>query len=147
MYLDVNGLKDINDQYGHEYGDTVLAECARRMRAVFDGADFYRIGGDEFVIICLDMERDLFGSKLRELRAQFQTDPHYRAAIGSQWADSVDDLKQVIAEADARMYEDKKEFYRRHPVSQRYRHHSDETLHLADPAVLKKELEEAEHEE
>lgn len=142
VYLDVNGLKDINDQYGHEYGDTVLAECARRMRAVFDGADFYRIGGDEFVIICLDMERDLFCSKLRELRAQFETDPLYRAAIGSQWTDSVGDLKQVIAEADARMYEDKKEFYRRHPASQRYRHHSDETLHLADPAVLKEELEE-----
>lgn len=142
VYLDVNGLKDINDQYGHEFGDTVLVECARRMKYVFEGADFYRIGGDEFVIICLDIERDAFHSKLRGLRAQFQNDSNYRAAIGSQWAEAVDDLKQVIAEADARMYEDKKEFYRKHPFSQRYRHHSDETLHLADPAVLKKELEE-----
>ena len=49
-YLDVNGLKDINDQYGHEYGDKVLVECARRMKSVFTGADFYRIGGDEFVM-------------------------------------------------------------------------------------------------
>lgn len=84
-YLDVNGLKDINDQYGHEYGDKVLVECARRMRSVFMGADFYRIGGDEFVIICPGMEKDVFHSKLRELKAQFQNDPHYQAAIGSQW--------------------------------------------------------------
>lgn len=141
VYLDVNGLKDINDQYGHEFGDTVLAECARRMKQVFTGADFYRIGGDEFVIICPGIKKDVFHSRLRELRARFQDDPHYRAAIGSQWAQSVDDLKQVIAKADANMYEDKKEFYRRHPVSQRYRHHSDEILHLADPTVLRAEIE------
>ncbi len=139
-YLDVNGLKDINDQYGHEYGDKVLVECARRMRSVFMGADFYRIGGDEFVIICPGMEKDVFHSKLRELKAQFQNDPHYQAAIGSQWTHKVENLSQIIANADAEMYEDKKEFYRTHPVSHRYRHHSDEILHLADPSVLQEEI-------
>ena len=38
------------------------------------------------------------------------------------------------------MYEDKKTFYRTHPASNRYRHHSDELLHLADPAVLQEEI-------
>ena len=123
-YLDVNGLKDINDQYGHEYGDKVLVECARRMKSVFMGADFYRIGGDEFVIICPCMKKDVFFSKLRELKAQFQNDPHYQAAIGSQWTEKVENLSQIIANADAEMYEDKKEFYRTHPFSHRYRHHS-----------------------
>lgn len=141
VYLDVNGLKDINDQYGHEFGDQVLAECANRMRQVFEGADFYRIGGDEFVIICQGIEKDLFHKKLRELRVQFHKDPHYQAAIGSQWAESVDNIKKVIANADARMYEDKKEFYRQHPASRRYRHHSDELLHLADTGILKEEIE------
>ena len=56
------------------------------------GADFYRIGGDEFVIICPGMEKDVFHSKLRELKAQFQNDPHYQAAIGSQWTHKVDVL-------------------------------------------------------
>lgn len=139
-YLDVNGLKDINDQYGHEYGDKVLVECARRMKSVFMGADFYRIGGDEFVIICPCMKKDVFFSKLRELKAQFQNDPHYQAAIGSQWTEKVENLSQIIANADAEMYEDKKEFYRTHPFSHRYRHHSDEILHLADPSVLQKEI-------
>lgn len=141
VYLDVNGLKDINDQYGHEFGDNVLVECAKRMRRAFQGADFYRIGGDEFVIICPNMEKEIFCSKLRELKAQFQYDSNYRAAIGSQWAESAHNLKEIIARADAQMYEDKKEFYRRHPISHRYRHHSDEVLHLADPDVLKEELE------
>lgn len=52
IYLDVNGLKDVNDQFGHEVGDALLVECARRMKMVFKKADFYRIGGDEFIIIC-----------------------------------------------------------------------------------------------
>lgn len=47
---------------------------------------------------------------------------------------------QGIANADAEMYEDKKEFYRTHPVSHRYRHHSDEILHLSDPSVLQEEI-------
>lgn len=141
VYLDVNGLKDINDQYGHEFGDKVLAECARRMKQVFEGADFYRIGGDEFVIICQGIEKDVFHSKLRELRVQFHKEPHYQAAIGSQWAEAVDNLKQIIANADAKMYEDKKEFYRQHPASRRYRHHSDEILHLANTNILKAEIE------
>ena len=85
------------------------------MRSVFMGADFYRIGGDDFVIICPGMEKDVFHSKLRELKAQFQNDPHYQAAIGSQWTHKVENRSQIIANADAEMYEDKKEFYRTHP--------------------------------
>lgn len=140
VYLDVNGLKDINDQRGHAYGDEVLAECARRMKRAFPGANFYRIGGDEFVIICPGMEKELFESRTRDLKAQFRADPMYRAAIGSRWSKKIDDLNQIIADADARMYEDKKTFYRTHPASNRYRHHSDELLHLADPAVLQEEI-------
>ena len=56
VYLDVNGLKDIND-LKDAFGDKVLVECARRMRETFDGADFYRIGGDEFVIICREWSK------------------------------------------------------------------------------------------
>lgn len=139
-YLDVNGLKDINDQYGHAFGDKVLAECASRMRSVFYGADFYRIGGDEFVIICPGIEKETFEGRIQELYSSFQNDPLHHVAIGSRWAETTHDLSQIIAEADALMYEDKKEFYRKNPASKRYRHHSDEILHLTDPAVLEDEL-------
>ena len=63
VYLDVNGLKDINDLRGHAFGDKVLVECARRMRETFEGADFYRIGGDEFVIICREWSKEVFEEK------------------------------------------------------------------------------------
>ena len=45
IYLDVNGLKDINDRHGHAFGDKILAECAKRMNRFLNRDGFYRIGG------------------------------------------------------------------------------------------------------
>ena len=51
-FLDLDGLKKVNDTYGHDAGDTVLRETARRLLAIVRGADTVaRIGGDEFVIV------------------------------------------------------------------------------------------------
>ena len=141
VYLDVNGLKDINDKYGHEFGDKVLIECARRMKVVFKDANFYRIGGDEFVIICPGIDQEAFQALLRELKAQFRKDTNYQAAIGAQWMESIDNIGHIIAAADAHMYEDKRAFYHRHPESNRYRHYNDQILRLADEQALKEELE------
>ena len=140
VYLDVNGLKDINDQRGHAFGDEVLIKCARQMRDVFQKANFYRIGGDEFVIICLGIDRATFDIRVAALRRRFDDNILCNAAIGAQWDEQLQDLDQIIARADAKMYEDKKEFYRKNPSSNRYRHISDEVLHLSDPDILREEI-------
>jgi diguanylate cyclase (GGDEF)-like protein/PAS domain S-box-containing protein len=51
-FLDLDGFKQVNDTYGHDAGDMVLCETARRLMAIVRGADTVaRIGGDEFVIV------------------------------------------------------------------------------------------------
>jgi diguanylate cyclase (GGDEF)-like protein/PAS domain S-box-containing protein len=51
-FLDLDGLKKVNDTYGHDAGDSVLCETARRLMSIVRGADTVaRIGGDEFVIV------------------------------------------------------------------------------------------------
>jgi diguanylate cyclase (GGDEF)-like protein/PAS domain S-box-containing protein len=51
-FLDLDGLKKVNDTYGHDAGDAVLRETARRLMSIVRGADTVaRIGGDEFVIV------------------------------------------------------------------------------------------------
>ena len=52
IMLDLNGLKDVNDRYGHSEGDRFLSESAQAMRIAFgEGAYLSRIGGDEFVVV------------------------------------------------------------------------------------------------
>jgi diguanylate cyclase (GGDEF)-like protein len=52
VYLDLDGLKRINDRYGHAAGDTVLQDFAKGMREIIRSTDiFARIGGDEFLLL------------------------------------------------------------------------------------------------
>lgn len=142
IYLDVNGLKDVNAQFGHEVGDALLVECARRMKMVFKKADFYRIGGDEFIIIiCQSIKKESFEKRVKELSESFSKKPVCQVAIGTQWTNAVGNINEMIAEAGARMYENKKEFYHKHMISRRYRHHSDEMLHLTNIDYLESEIE------
>jgi diguanylate cyclase (GGDEF)-like protein/PAS domain S-box-containing protein len=55
-YLDLDGFKPINDQYGHEVGDRMLVEIAHRLQAMSRGEDTVaRLGGDEFVLLWNDI--------------------------------------------------------------------------------------------
>lgn len=140
LYLDVNGLKEVNDRYGHASGDSLLIKTSEKIKNVFDKGTCYRIGGDEFVVICTNVSKKEFEEKVTELKRSFKCDNQCNAAIGTEWAGETMNIRQVVANADARMYEDKKEFYRQNKASRRYRHSDDEVMKLADPEVLQKEI-------
>ncbi|RJK97550.1 putative bifunctional diguanylate cyclase/phosphodiesterase [Vallicoccus soli] len=57
MFLDLDGLKYVNDTYGHEAGDRLLRTCVERVRAALRPTDVVaRLGGDEFVVLMEDLE-------------------------------------------------------------------------------------------
>ena len=59
MFLDLNGFKALNDEHGHDAGDQVLVELARRLTDAFRATDtFARLGGDEFAAVCEDLAAD-----------------------------------------------------------------------------------------
>jgi diguanylate cyclase (GGDEF)-like protein/PAS domain S-box-containing protein len=71
LFVDIDGFKPVNDNFGHDIGDKVLIAISQRMRGAVAGRDFIaRLGGDEFVVILHDVsgatESDLIGARILE---------------------------------------------------------------------------------
>lgn len=140
VYLDINGLKETNDSFGHDAGDKLIKACADIMKKSAASKNLYRIGGDEFVIIYLDIAKGDFYDKIQLLKNAFEKSV-CQAAIGCKWSEESADIQEIIKEADELMYSDKKKFYQGHHATGRYRHNNDVLRFLADPDVLKQKIE------
>lgn len=140
VYMDINGLKDINDHMGHSSGDSVLLNTVQLVSHVFDGGQLYRIGGDEFVVLCRGCSREYLHERVLHLKKLMEANPECSAAIGYHWTENSATIEQSVSLADAMMYEDKKSHYRGIQAPRRYRHYNDALLSLNDPDVLQREL-------
>lgn len=119
LYMDLDGFKEINDTFGHDKGDLVLEETARRLIRAVRGSDIVsRIGGDEFVLlldrITTDEEiRHVCERILSEIRQPFQISENLvvelTASIGvSVYPKDAQDEKELLSRADQAMYRIKK---------------------------------------
>lgn len=114
IYIDVNGLHEYNNTYGHIEGDKMLNTVAEEMRNCFTSKRQYRIGGDEFVVICEDMVfRDVV-LQLREFKQKIKVH-QIHVATGMEWRDENLDIEDMIKAADTKMYQDKEKFYQMYP--------------------------------
>ena len=117
FFVDVNGLKTTNDTQGHPAGDDLLKDVAATLKDLGDDKlEVYRVGGDEFMVIATDTDKEDF-AKLKEILVNNCERPN-RAhfAVGSCHSDDVDgSIIKAMQTADATMYEVKEEYYSRHP--------------------------------
>ncbi len=112
VMCDVNGLKSVNDTEGHEAGDELIKSVASCLREIFGKENVYRMGGDEFAVYVYDDTAQMFESRIGQFRTMVR-DKGYQVAIGYSFAESGDpDYKSRKLEADNRMYDEKREFYR-----------------------------------
>lgn len=111
VYMDLNGLKFVNDSQGHLAGDRLIAGTARKLIEVFK-EDVFRIGGDEFVAICRDISEDSFSEKLRKLHLLMK-EAHISISTGSCWQAEYGDIREQLMQADRDMYMEKQEYYKR----------------------------------
>lgn len=113
-YIDINGLKRVNDLYGHEAGDRLIINTARSMLAILP-ENAYRVGGDEFVLICFDMDEKIFRSKVRDICDSIAA-KRISVSVGAVWEESSSELETMLRRADDLMYEEKKKYYEEHGV-------------------------------
>jgi diguanylate cyclase (GGDEF)-like protein len=120
MMLDLNDFKNINDTSGHEEGDRILRETAQLLADSFGRTHCYRYGGDEFLVILPDVPTSAFLERLESvLEARPQVMLNKRVAqvsfsVGYVYAQPTnhEELRNLIAEADERMYEQKRDKHR-----------------------------------
>lgn len=108
-YIDINGLKRVNDLYGHEAGDRLIINTARSMLAILP-ENAYRVGGDEFVLICFDMDEKIFRSKVRDICDSIAA-KRISVSVGVVWEESSSELETMLRRADDLMYAEKKKYY------------------------------------
>ncbi len=60
--IDLNGLKIVNDLYGHLKGDELIIKISKLLKEVFDENNLYRIGGDEFALLCTSSHKETCSS-------------------------------------------------------------------------------------
>lgn len=109
IYLDLNGLKEINDKMGHIAGDTLIITASYALQEIFlDNS--YRVGGDEFVVIEQDVSELLFFDQYAKLLKRMK-ELEISVATGCVWKETCPNLSETLQEADQKMYEDKKRYY------------------------------------
>ena len=119
VFADLNGLKRVNDQLGHEEGDSMLKNGAAVLRQAFAGDEIYRAGGDEFMILTRGMEEDELNRRCEEVRRLASGYPHISFAVGCCVIPDSREIREALRKADERMYQDKEKYYSNHPELKR----------------------------
>ncbi|MBO4415702.1 MAG: diguanylate cyclase [Lachnospiraceae bacterium] len=111
IMCDVNGLKIMNDTQGHEAGDALLKDVAGSFTKVFGLNNVYRLGGDEFAVYDCESDKELFASRITEVR-KLISELGRSVSIGAVYNDSGEtDYEKIKMEADQLMYEEKRKYY------------------------------------
>ena len=110
-FADLNGLKYLNDTYGHEYGDRALKHLAEVCREYFAENQLYRISGDEFVVICREVQETEFIRQAELLKKRLKQEERDLAAFGYLWDDGSTSADKLLHRAERLMYEEKRLHY------------------------------------
>ncbi|MEZ5832873.1 MAG: GGDEF domain-containing protein [Dongiaceae bacterium] len=120
LYFDLNGMKEINDRYGHPAGDEALRHFARILVANVRDSDVVgRLGGDEFGVILAQADDLQARDKARSLVELVETEPvtwqgealQLSCAVGIHQFSAKQNADEALSKADADMYDEKRRYY------------------------------------
>lgn len=117
VYVDVNGLKRVNDTMGHKAGDHLIVSVADKLFQCFPGGEVYRVGGDEFIVFCKNLPKEQFETMVDNLQRSW--DEESSAAVGVVWTDRTEEIESKVSAAEKKMYIGKRKFYERRGMERR----------------------------
>lgn len=117
FFGDINGLKVENDTKGHEAGDLLIKKAATVLVAAAGPERVFRMGGDEFLLVVENITKQEADAMLKELRATY-AHQHVSVAIGcTVQVSPLRSIDTILSEADALMYENKRQMHAHHKES------------------------------
>lgn len=122
-YLDLDGLKYVNDHFGHNQGDNYIRSFVSHMKSSVRATDiFARIGGDEFCVVIPEVEKETAEKKFAELLERFAAENKEEYPVSFSYGvveirstEKRPALEDIIKTADAQMYECKRRNKERYP--------------------------------
>lgn len=112
VYIDVNGLHELNNKHGHEAGDKLLQSMAECLRAQFPDDGLYRIGGDEFVVFS-KADAAVCEARMQAVSSAL-TAQDYSISYGIAAQETTEGLSDLVREADENMLKNKRRYYAEH---------------------------------
>ncbi len=111
-YIDLNGLKQINDEQSHGAGDDYIRRTALILGDAFAG-QCYRLGGDEFLVVADGIEQEDFEQRMMDMQ-QRMAQENISVSVGSIWREQANTLKELLDVAEKAMYQEKEAYYQLH---------------------------------
>ena len=121
IVFDMNGLKRINDDLGHEYGDMAIIDATNVLSSVYDKGEIFRIGGDEFIVILNTISETEIQNSISRLdyriAAENINEKPYKKPLSISMGYAIykkgedKEYKEVFHRADKKMYENKAAYY------------------------------------
>ncbi|MBU3088079.1 EAL domain-containing protein [Clostridium gasigenes] len=113
MFVDIDNFKDINDCYGHHFGDEVIISVSNRLREICKDTFLCRLGGDEFLVVFKNIENvNIICDKAKEIlgKAYLQKNNKnydFSLSIGIAMGDCIFDVDRLLMKVDIAMYKAK----------------------------------------
>lgn len=113
VYIDANGLRELNNTTGHDKGDEMLRKIAEKIEKYFDTEYIYRTGGDEFVLFIPGADESDLNMRSEDLISSLSEDNYY-ISVGIQCDQHISSISPLVKKAEQKMYAEKKKYYEKH---------------------------------
>lgn len=115
VYIDANGLHNINNRFGHEAGDNMIKAVAQALRSKFGSDKTYRIGGDEFVAFTFGDSEKQIEENIESIKNDIEKQG-YSISYGVSFSEVSTNAERFIKQAERNMLDNKYSYYHKKSV-------------------------------
>ncbi len=112
LSVDINGLKNFNQEFGRDYGDEVVIRVGEVLQEYFHSADVYRLTGDEYLVLSGNVTYEEFTKQVYAAHTKLDNISLGLASMGYAWEKVDIDIDKLVNSAEVMMRDEKKKYYK-----------------------------------